>query len=155
MNYFFDLNFCKKYVKVCKFWKCIQYTMYWDKTQMLTKVLSDKINGTSNALFFLLRAPTQHPYRFSPATSTNVGISSQNFLTFSFNPFATLVGNFKFMLSANSKLLNSNQDHPSKKAVFLVKSLWNSGYDNFSLRNARVTKISSHDDIYNIIRITW
>ena len=28
---------------------------------------------------------------FSPATPTNVGISPQNFLTFSFNPFATLV----------------------------------------------------------------
>ena len=30
-------------------------------------------------------------YQFSPVTSTNVGISSQNFLTFSYNPFATLV----------------------------------------------------------------
>ena len=28
---------------------------------------------------------------FSPVTSRNVGISSQNFMTFSFNPFATLV----------------------------------------------------------------
>ena len=28
---------------------------------------------------------------FSPATSTNIGISLQNFLTFSFNTFATLV----------------------------------------------------------------
>ena len=28
---------------------------------------------------------------FSPVTSTNIGLSSQNFLTFSFNPFATLV----------------------------------------------------------------
>ena len=28
---------------------------------------------------------------FSPVTSTNVEISPQNFLTFSFNPFATLV----------------------------------------------------------------
>ena len=140
---------------MCKFWKCIQYTIYWDKTQMLTKVLSDKINGTNNVLFFLSRAPNQHTYSFSAVTSTNVGISSKIFLTFSFNPFATLVGNFKFMPSANSKLLNSNQDRPSKKAVFLVKSLWNWGYDNFSLRNARVTKILSHDHIYNIIRIIW
>ena len=30
------------------------------------------------------------PTSFSPVTSTNVGISPQNFLTFSFNPFATL-----------------------------------------------------------------
>ena len=28
---------------------------------------------------------------FSPVTSTNVGISLQNLLTFSFNPFAALV----------------------------------------------------------------
>ena len=32
-----------------------------------------------------------HPTSFSSVTSTNVGISPQNFLTFSFNPFATLV----------------------------------------------------------------
>ena len=31
------------------------------------------------------------PISFSSVTSTNVGISPQNFLTFSFNPFATLV----------------------------------------------------------------
>ena len=34
------------------------------------------------------KAPTTS---FSFVTSTNVGISSQNFLTFSFNPLATLV----------------------------------------------------------------
>ena len=31
------------------------------------------------------------PTSFSPVTSTNVRIKPQNFLTFSFNPFATLV----------------------------------------------------------------
>ena len=31
------------------------------------------------------------PTSFSPVTSTNLGLSLQNFLTFSFNPFATLV----------------------------------------------------------------
>ena len=31
------------------------------------------------------------PTRFFPVTSTNVGIGPYNFLTFSFNPFATLV----------------------------------------------------------------
>ena len=45
------------------------------------------------------------PTRFSPVTSTNVGISSQNFLTFSFNPFFP-------------KLMNLNQHHPAKKVVF-------------------------------------
>ena len=42
----------------------------------------------------------------------------QNFLTFNFNPFATLVQNFKFVPSASTKLLNVNQDHPSKKGFF-------------------------------------
>ena len=31
------------------------------------------------------------PTSFCPVTSTNVGIGPQNFLTFIFNPFATLV----------------------------------------------------------------
>ena len=63
------------------------------------------------------------PTSFSPVTSTNVGIRPQNFLTFIFNPFDQLVQNFKFLASASPKLLNLNQDHLSKKAVFLVKSL--------------------------------
>ena len=53
------------YVKVCIFWKCIQYTIHWDKTQMLKKFPSDKINGTKNALFFLSRAPTHHNFTFN------------------------------------------------------------------------------------------
>ena len=62
------------------------------------------------------------PTRFAPVTSTNVGFGPQNILTFSFNPFATLVQNFKFVPTASPKLLNLNQDHPSK-TIFLVKSL--------------------------------
>ena len=58
------------------------------------------------------------PTSFSPVTSTNVEIRPQNFLTFSFNLFATLVYNFKFVPSASSNLLNLNQDHPSKKVAF-------------------------------------
>ena len=42
--------FC--YVKVCIFWKCIQYTIYWDKTQMLKKITLVKVNGAKSALFF-------------------------------------------------------------------------------------------------------
>ena len=36
------------------------------------------------------RGAKRPPTNFSPATSTNAGISPQNFLTFSFNPFGTL-----------------------------------------------------------------
>ena len=35
------------YLKICIFWKCIQYTIHWDKTHML--------NGTKTALFFFFR----------------------------------------------------------------------------------------------------
>ena len=69
------------------------------------------------------KKPPLPPTSFSPVTSTNVGFGPQNFLTFSFNPFATLVQNFKFVPSVSPKLLNLNQDHPSKKTIFLVKSL--------------------------------
>ena len=54
----------------------------------------------------------------SPVTSTNVGFGPQNFLTFSLNPLVTLMLNFKFVPSARPKLLNLNQDHPSKKQFF-------------------------------------
>ena len=55
---------------------------------------------------------------FSP-----VRTSPKHFLTFSFNLFATLVKNFKAISSASPKLLNLKQGYPSKKMVFLVKSL--------------------------------
>ena len=38
---------------------------------------------------------------FSSVTSANVEISPRNFLTFSFNPFTTLVKNFKPVPSAS------------------------------------------------------
>ena len=53
------------YVEVCIFWKCFQYTITWDKTQISKKLPSDKINGTKNALFFLSRAPTHHSFIFN------------------------------------------------------------------------------------------
>ena len=41
---------------------------------------------------FSMRGGAKRPSRqFFPCNSTNVGISPQNFLTFSFHPFATLV----------------------------------------------------------------
>ena len=60
------------------------------------------------------------PTSFSSLTSTNVWISLQNFLTFSFNPFATMVYNFKFISRASPKLLELNQEHPSKKLMLLL-----------------------------------
>ena len=76
------------------------------------------------------------PISFSPVTSTNVEFGPQNFLTFSFNSFAILVQNFKFLPSTSPKLLNLNQDHPSKKSDFSGQILINWRYDNVSHRNA-------------------
>ena len=60
------------------------------------------------------------PYQLFPCYF--VRISFENLLTFSFNPFGRLVLHFKFIPSTSPKLLNLNEDHPSEKAVFLVKS---------------------------------
>ena len=95
------------------------------------------------------------PASFSPVTSTNIGISPKNILNFSFTPFDRLVQNFKFVPSASRKLFNLSQDHPSKKAVFLDKSLQSWGYDNLPSTNARATKLWSHDHIHNILWFMW
>ena len=42
------------YVKVCIFWKCIQYTIHWDKKQMLQRFPLEKINS-AKMLCFLFR----------------------------------------------------------------------------------------------------
>ena len=59
----------------------------------------------------------------SPVTSSNLAISPQNFLAFSLHPFATLVQSFKATSSASPKLMNWNQEHSSKKLVYLAKYL--------------------------------
>ena len=65
--------------------------------------------------------PPPPPNSFSHVTFTNVGLSLQNFLSFSFDPFSTLV--YKFVPGASPKLLNLNKDHPSKKQFF-----WSNSY---------------------------
>ena len=44
--------------------KSIQYTIHWDKTQMLKKFLLDKINVAKNAFFFLSWAATHRSFTF-------------------------------------------------------------------------------------------
>ena len=53
------------YVKIYLFSKFIQYTINLDKTRMLKKLSSDKINVTKNALFFLSHAPIHHSFTFN------------------------------------------------------------------------------------------
>ena len=93
------------------------------------KTLEQHIQSVTNQVCNVKKSP---PTSFSLITSTNIGISSLKFLTFNFNLSATLVLNFKAIPSASPKLLNLNQKHPSKELLFLIKSFWNRGYDNFS-----------------------
>ena len=54
------------------------------------------------------------PNSFFPLTSANVGKSHQNFPTFSFNAFLHLCKTSRSYLVHLLKLLNFNQDYPSK-----------------------------------------
>ena len=83
---------------------------------------------------------------FSTGTSTNVWICPQNFLTFSFKPFATLLLNFKATPSTGPKLLNWIQEHPSKKFIFCSNS-------NKMVMVTSVIKMLKlpHNQIYSII----
>lgn len=56
-----------------------------------------------------------------PEAVTNVKISPQNFLAFHSNSLTTVVKTFKTKPGSNLKVLNLNQDHSSKKLIFLVK----------------------------------
>ena len=49
------------YVRICIFWKLIQYTIHWDKIQILKKFPSDKISVTKNTLSFLWTS-THHKF---------------------------------------------------------------------------------------------
>ena len=60
------------------------------------------------------------PISFSPVTSTNVEISSQNFLNFGFNPFATLPPCCRQSQSQISEL--GTKTTTPKNVVFLVIS---------------------------------
>ena len=53
------------YVKVCLFWKSIQYSIHWDKTQVLKNFPPDKWNGTKNVVCFLSQVPVYHSFTFN------------------------------------------------------------------------------------------
>ena len=70
-----------------------------DVIKQLLKTISDtsclKFHSLWKRFLTLFRmgegVAKRSPTSFFPVTSTNVGVSSQNFLTFSFSPFVTLV----------------------------------------------------------------
>ena len=50
------------YVRICIFWKLIQYTIHWDKIQILKKFPSGKISVTKNILFFFVNFNSSQIY---------------------------------------------------------------------------------------------
>ena len=74
-------------MKLCKKYKFVSSGFFTGNNSVLNKVLvqQENINPIQDGG---KKAPSTS---FFPVTSTNVGISPQNFLTFSFNPFSTLV----------------------------------------------------------------
>ena len=83
------------------FWNCIQYTIHWDKIQMLKKFPSGKIKSTKNALFFLPRAPTHQSsffiLRFLYELKDKVRISKIVCGIFHFRSRLVFILVFKFM----------------------------------------------------------
>ena len=61
--------------------------------------------------------------KFEPSSGWREASIHQNFLTFISYHFATMVQILKTIPSSRPKLLNLNQDYPSKKVVSLVKCL--------------------------------
>ena len=53
------------YAKVCIFWKIIQYTIPWDKTQYVKKISFTQNRRYKKYIFFLSRAPTHHIFTFN------------------------------------------------------------------------------------------
>ena len=92
------------------------------------------------------------PTSFSSVTSTNVGISPQNFPSKRvLNPFATLVSNVKFIPNTSPKVLTLNQEHPSKNWLF-----WSTSYKIEIMITSLIEMLElpsheSHDQIYNVI----
>ena len=77
-------------------------------------------------------------------------------MTFSFNPFVTLVKNFKVIPSPSSKLLHLNQDHSSKKYFF-----WSNPYKIEVMITSHITSQTlvtwSHfqHDLSHMIKFHW
>ena len=85
----------------------------------LLKLLKLKMNSiTALRLLTFSRWGGANRTIFFPVTFANVGISPLNFLTFSFNPFATLV-----RIKCQSQIIELEPRPPIKNADFLVKSL--------------------------------
>ena len=78
-----------------------------------------------------------------PPTSFSLGISPQNFQS------------LRLYLVPVINCWNWTKTTPQKTCFFQIKSLQNWGYNNFSHRNDRVTKLWSHNHIYNMIWVTW
>ena len=87
------------YVQLCIFWKCIQYTIHWNKTQILKKFPSDKINCTKKIKIELhLITVLRLIYDFYMSWSTRFFSSS---FCVGFSIFDSVLFLLKFMILFN------------------------------------------------------
>ena len=93
------------------------------------------------------------PTSFSFAISTNVQVSPQNVLTYSCNLLSHWSKISRPYLTSFPNNWPKAGNTPQKSCFFLVKSLRNCSDDSSSVRNTRVTKLWSHNYVYNIISI--
>ena len=81
------------YVYVYTYVNCFCLPFLISTALIITKEQNMYVQSVGSTGFTLNPIQKGHPTRyisFLPVTSTNVGISPQNLLTFSLNPFATL-----------------------------------------------------------------
>ena len=52
------------YIKVCTFWKCIQYTIHWDKTQMLKNICFGQNKRNKKCLLFSFASSNSSQFFF-------------------------------------------------------------------------------------------
>ena len=93
------------------------------------------------------------PTSFSFAISTNVQVSPQNVLTYSCNLLSHWSKISRPYLTSFPNNWPKAGNTPQKSCFFLFKSLRNCSDDSSSVRNTRVTKLWSHNYVYNIISI--
>ena len=93
-------------------------------------------------------------FSFFSVTSTNVGISSKTFTVLVLNLLSHCCKISRLYLVSVRNYWTWTKATP-QESLFSSQIFIKWGYDNFSHTNARVTKLWSHEQIYNIIWFTW
>ena len=148
------LNKRKLRPKVCRFFRYFYKFDSKNDHQLLKSTIFDLKSVCALTLSRMRGSGGQkNPFNsFSSLTSPKEGICPQNFLTFSFNPFVTLLQSFNATTSTSLNLLNLHQDCPSKNRFF-----WSNPYRIKSIITSlgEMLELPKYDHIYYMILVTW